>query len=102
MLDITKEGVKILVDVSITAQKIAEGRYCFMSILRDMTERKKIEETLKKTLTEILTYEKIDFLPEIIIFVPLNNMFYKNFIKPAMRFRRIKNCFKFWVKAFVF
>ena len=46
---ITKEGIEIPIEISLTAQKIEEKQYLFMAIVRDLTERKKIEETLLQT-----------------------------------------------------
>lgn len=43
---VTKEGVEIPLDMSITAQKIEEGKYFFTAIMRDLTERKKVEKEL--------------------------------------------------------
>ncbi|MCP4254224.1 MAG: PAS domain S-box protein [Candidatus Scalindua sp.] len=43
---ITKEGVEIPIEMSLTAQKIENDRYLFTAIIRDLTERKKMEEVL--------------------------------------------------------
>ena len=43
---ITKEGVEVPIEMSLTAQKIENERYLFTAIIRDLTERKKMEEAL--------------------------------------------------------
>lgn len=43
---ITKEKILIPLEMSLTAQKIENEKYFFTAIIRDLTERKKIEETL--------------------------------------------------------
>lgn len=43
---ITKEGFEIPIEISLTAQKIKEEKYLFTAFIRDLTERKKIEEAL--------------------------------------------------------
>jgi two-component system cell cycle sensor histidine kinase/response regulator CckA len=43
---ITKEGVEVPIEMSLTAQKVENERYLFTAIIRDLTERKKMEEVL--------------------------------------------------------
>ncbi len=43
---LTKEGVEVPVEMSLTSQKIENGRYLFTAIIRDLTERKKMEAVL--------------------------------------------------------
>ena len=43
---ITKEGLEIPIEISLTAQKIEEEKYLFTAVIRDLTERKKMEEAL--------------------------------------------------------
>ncbi len=45
-LGITKEGVEVPIEMSLTSQKIENERYVFTAIIRDLTERKKMEEIL--------------------------------------------------------
>ena len=45
---ITKDGIEIPIDMSITAQKIEEGKCFFTAIMRDLTERKKVEKELRQ------------------------------------------------------
>ncbi len=43
---ITKAGVEVPIEMSLTAQKSENERYLFTAIIRDLTERKKMEEVL--------------------------------------------------------
>ena len=45
---ITKEGVEIPLDTSITAQKVEEDKYFFTAIMRDITEREDVEKELRQ------------------------------------------------------
>ena len=45
---ITKEGIEIPIEMSLAFQKDKEGRYIFMAIIRDITERKKWEEEIQR------------------------------------------------------
>ncbi len=43
---ITKEGVEVPIEMSLTAQKIENERHLLTAIIRDLTERKKMEEVI--------------------------------------------------------
>ncbi|MGR3174525.1 MAG: PAS domain S-box protein [Candidatus Scalindua sp.] len=45
---ITKEGIEVPIEMSLTAQKDGKNRYSFMAIIRDITERKKREAEIQK------------------------------------------------------
>ena len=46
---VTKDGIEIPIEISLTAQKVGTEQYYFMAIIRDLTERKKMEEELLKS-----------------------------------------------------
>ncbi|ODS33455.1 MAG: putative two-component sensor kinase [Candidatus Scalindua rubra] len=45
---LTKEGIKIPIEISLTYQKLEKEKHFFMAIIRDLTERKKYEKELLK------------------------------------------------------
>jgi len=49
----TREGIEVPIELSISFQKIEEGRYSFTAIIRDITERKEAEKERKRILDEL-------------------------------------------------
>lgn len=46
---ITKEGIEIPIEITLTSQKIEKEKYLFAAIIRDLTERKKMDTMLSQT-----------------------------------------------------
>lgn len=57
---ITKEGVEVPIEMSLAFQKDEDGKYFFIAIIRDLTERKKSERRLKAqhAVTQALSESK--------------------------------------------
>ena len=53
----TKKGIEVPIEMSIAFQKSEEGKYSFMAIIRDLTERKRSERRLnaQHAITQILS-----------------------------------------------
>ncbi|ODS33453.1 MAG: two-component sensor kinase [Candidatus Scalindua rubra] len=50
---LTKEGTEIPIEMSLSCQKIKNKRYTFTAIIRDITEKKKVEAERKRMLDEL-------------------------------------------------
>lgn len=70
---ITKEGVVIPIEISLTAQKIEKEHYCFMSVIRDLTEKKNAEKALKASAHKYRTL--VQTIPEIIYKIDTDGCF---------------------------
>ena len=99
---ITKEGVKVPIEMSLTAQKIENERYLFTAIIRDLTERKKMEEVLLQseklksigTITAGVSHEFNNILAIISGSVQLMEMKYSDNKQLAERLQTVEKAAK--------
>jgi PAS domain S-box-containing protein len=61
---LTKEGVEIPIEISLTYQRLEQKQHLFTAIIRDITERKKIEAKLESQ--EELYHTLVETLPHVV------------------------------------